>query len=195
LKSQISDSKPPPPAVVSDRPWTDWLGPKLKQGDFFTHFDGRQGWQREGDAVTTNNAICGIQVLRGKTRDGAVRLTYLLRDSSGIQINACDHKSGTTDDTRELYVAEDHSTQISIALVRGGKYTALTKQQTPASIPQDVPRTFEFRIVGDTLTATLNDSVVATVKESTLTDGNFALVAKKGVLVQKVEYQRLDEPK
>ncbi len=172
--------------------WTDWLGPKLKQGNFFDHFDGRQGWQRENDGVTTTNVISGQEVLRGTTRDGAVRLTYLLRDSKLIAINARDR---TTNGMRELYVAEDHGTQLLIALVQGGAYKNLIKQPIPASIPKDAPRTLEFRIVGDTLTATVNGSVVATVKEATLTEGNFALVALKGVLVQKVEYQKLDEPK
>lgn len=169
--------------------WTDWLGPKLKQGKFLSHFDGRQGWQQEGEAITTVNTISGQEVIRGKTRDGAVRLTYLRRDSKGVQINACDR---TTNGKRDLYVAEDHGTQISITMIRAGMPKVLVKEPIPASIPRDAQRTLEFRIVGDTLTATLNGSVVATVKEASLTEGNFALVALKGVLIQKVEYQAPD---
>ena len=171
--------------------WTDWLGPRLKHADFFSQFDGRVGWQREGDAITTTQAISGQAVLPDKTRNGSIRLTYLLRDSKGIQINARDR---VTNGERDLYVAQDHGTQISITMIRAGMYKVLVKEPIPASIPKDAQRTLEFRIVGDTLTATFNGSVVATVKEATLTEGNFALVALKGVLVQKVEYQLLDEP-
>ncbi|MBC7817344.1 MAG: SUMF1/EgtB/PvdO family nonheme iron enzyme [Planctomycetaceae bacterium] len=176
------------------KPWVDWLGPKLQRGDFYANFDGRQGWQRENDAITTNNVISGIEVLPGTTRNGAVRLTYLLRDSKGIQINARDRKTDMKEETRELYMAEDNGTRLRISLVRtGAPYKDLVTQAIPASIPKDAPRTLEFRVVGDTLTATINGSVVATVKDASLPDGNFALVALKGVLVQKVEYQRLDE--
>jgi formylglycine-generating enzyme required for sulfatase activity len=175
-----------------NKPWTDWLSPKLKQSDFFAEFDGRQGWQREGNAITTTNVISGQAVLPDNTRNGAVRLTYLLRDANGIQINARDRK---TDGMRELYMAEDTGKQLGIVLLRpGSPYHYLAKQEIPATIPKDAPRTLEFRVVGDTLTAAVNGSVVVTAKDATVPDGNFALVALKGVLVQKVEYQELDEP-
>ncbi len=173
----------------ADSAWTDWLGPRLKHADFFSQFDGRVGWQREGDAITTTQVISGQPVFPDKTRNGAIRLTYLLRDSKGIQINARDR---VTNGVRDLYVAEDHGTQISITMIRAGVYKVLAKEPIPASIPKAAQRTLEFRIADDTLTATFNGSVVATVKDSTLNEGNFALVALKGVLVQKVEYQKLD---
>lgn len=172
--------------------WIDWLGPKLQRGDIDNNPD---GWVREGKAFTTDRVISGIEVLPDTTRNGAIRLTYLLRDSKGIQINARDRKRDKTDATRELYMAEDNGTQLKIVLSQAGvAHKDLTIQAIPASIPKDAPRTLELRVVGDALTATLNGSVVATVKDSTIPVGDFALVALKGVLIQKVEYQRLDEP-
>ena len=71
----------------------------------------------------------------------------------------------------------------------------LVSQPIPADIPKDAPRTLEFQVVGDTLTATLNGSLILTAKDSSIPAGNFALVALKGVLIQKVEYRTLPEPK
>lgn len=64
----------------------------------------------------------------------------------------------------------------------------------PVSISKDAPRTLEFRLVGETLTLTLNDSVVITAKDDTRSEGLFAVAATKGVLIQKTEVQRLDDP-
>lgn len=178
--------------IAPSPPWTDWLGPKLNKGDFAAQFDARE-WVREGDAISTQGVISGIAVLPQGTRNGAIRLTYLLRDSKGIEIDARD---GNTNGVRELYKAQDDGTQLSIIRFRkGSPYDYLAKQMVPASVPKDLPRTLEFRVVGDTLTATLNGSVVATANDATNTvsNGTFALVALKGVLIQKVEYQKLDE--
>lgn len=170
--------------------WTDWLGPKLQRNEIVGN-----GWIREGEAFTTEREVSGIAVIPNDTRNGAVRLTYQLRDSKGIVINARDRKTDNTDATRELYVVQDHGTQLTIRLGRAGVDKVLTRQEIPASIPQDAPRTLEFRVIGDTLTATLNGSVVATAKDSTVPAGNFALVALKGVLIQKVKYQSPDKLK
>lgn len=181
-----------PATTTTSRPWIDWLGPKLAQGAFLAEHRVRQGWQVEANALTTKAEVIGEAVLPGTTRDGAVRLTYLLRDAKGVQINARDHKVG---ERRELYIAEDHGTKISISRVQAGSPNdVLATGNIPESITKDAARTLEFRIVGDTLTATLNDSVIATAKDATITEGNFALVALKGVLIQKVEYQSLDKP-
>ena len=168
--------------------WIDWLGPRLKRNEI-----GGNGWIREGDAFTTDRDISGIAILPDTTRDGAIRLTYLLRDAKGVQINARDRKRNNTDAARDLYVAEDNGTVFRISLSQSGApYKDLARQTIPASISKDAPRTLEFRVVGDTLTATLNGSLVVTAKDSTIPSGNFALVALKGLLVQKVEYQELD---
>jgi|GEM_PF-3057049 len=98
-----------------------------------------------------------------------------------------------TDASRELYVVQDHGNQLTIRLGRAGVDKVLTRMDVPASIAKDAPRTLEFRVVGDTLTATLNGSVIATATDATIPTGNFALVALKGVLIQKVEHLTLDE--
>jgi len=171
--------------------WQDWLGPKLQRNEI-----GGNGWIREGDAFTTERVVSGVEVLPEATRDGAIRLTYLLRDSNGIQINARDIKTGDIDATRRLYTAEDNGTELRIVFAKAGTaFTALATQPISLSIPKETPRTLEFRVVGDTLTATLNNVVTVSARDSTISNGNFALVALKGVLIQKVEYQSLDEPK
>lgn len=169
----------------TSKPWIDWLGPKLKRNEIYGG-----GWVREGNAFTTEKDISGVAILSNNTRNGALRVTYLLRDSKGIVLNARDR---TTGGTRELYVAQDNGKDLSIARVRdGSKYHFLAEQAVPENIAKDAPRTLEFRVIGDTLTASFNNSVIATVKDATVPDGNFALVALKGVLIQKVEYQALD---
>ncbi|MBS0204670.1 MAG: SUMF1/EgtB/PvdO family nonheme iron enzyme [Planctomycetes bacterium] len=170
--------------------WVDWLGPRLQRNEI-----GGNGWIREGEAFTTEREISGIEILPGTTRDGALRLTYLLRDSNGIRLNARDRKTDNTDATRELYVAEDNGTDLYIIKFLAGKPTQLASRAIPASIPKDSPRTLEFRVVGETLTATLNGSMVLTAKDSSNPGGNFALVALQGLLIQKLEYQILDRAK
>ena len=171
--------------------WSDWLGPRLKRNEI-----GGNGWIREGDAFTTEHDISGIGILPDTTRNGALRLTYLLRDSKGMTINARDRNTDKTDATRELYVAEDNGSRMSIVIYRGGRIVkTLVSQPIPADIPKDAPRTLEFQVVGDTLTAILNGSFIVTAKDSSIPAGNFALVALKGVLIQNVEYRTLPEPK
>ncbi|MFO1041722.1 MAG: protein kinase [Planctomycetaceae bacterium] len=171
--------------------WSDWLGPRLKRNEI-----GGNGWIREGDAFTTERDISGIGILPDTTRNGALRLTYLLRDSKGMTINARDRNTDKTDATRELYVAEEDGSRVNIVIYRGGTIAkTLASQPIPADIPKDAPRTLEFQVVGDTLTATLNGSMIVTAKDSSIPAGNFALVALKGVLIQKVEYRTLPEPK
>ncbi|MFO1041723.1 MAG: SUMF1/EgtB/PvdO family nonheme iron enzyme [Planctomycetaceae bacterium] len=173
--------------------WTDWLGPKVQRGDFDNNPD---EWVREGAAVTTNRTIQGIEVLPGTTRDAAIRVSYLLRGSTGIMINARDRRTGNADATGELYVAHDNGTQLQIKYFRPGQpEKILATQAVPATIAIDAPRTLEFHVVGDTLKATLNGTVIATVKDSTIPAGNCAIVAFKGSLIQKVEFQTPAEPK
>lgn len=183
----VASNAAPPNAAA----WTDWLGPKLKRGDFDSNND---GWVREGDAVTTDRVITSTRVFPAGTRDGALRITYLLRDSVGIRINARDRKTDNTDATREVYVAEDNGSKLQIELYQGGKPKSLVEQAIPDSIPKDAPRTLEFRVVGGTLTATINGLLVATATDATVPEGDFAIVALKGLLIQKVEYQLLDSP-
>lgn len=137
--------------------------------------------------------IVGTAVLPVETRNGAVRVTYLLRNSRGSQLGAREHHVG---ETREFaYFAEDNGEKIQIATFgKGSAYKALAEQAVPASISKDAPRTLEFRPVGETLTRTLNGSVVITAKDDTRSEGLFAVAATKGVLIQKIEVQRLDDP-
>lgn len=169
--------------------WTDWLGPKLKRGDFIGN---RDGWLVEGDSITTDRVIQGIEVLPVGTRDAAIRVTYLLRDSRGIQLSGRENKTGETLDFS--YFAEDNGEKIQIATMsKKDAYKNLAAQAVSADIEKTAPRTLEFRLLGETLTLTLNGSVVLTVKDSARSEGLFALAALKGVLIQKVEYQKLDE--
>jgi serine/threonine protein kinase len=166
--------------------WEDWLGPAVDQGVFE-----RNGWSREKDGVTTDQTIIGEEVLPRETRNGAIRATYLLRSSRGIQLSARTRNSQVA---REFnYFAEDNGDKIQIATMANEKeYNLLGELDVPKSIPKDAPRTLEFRVVGDVLTLTLNNSLVLTVRDKTQADGLFAVAALKGLLIQKVEVQRLD---
>ena len=107
-----------------------------------------------------------------------------------------DRRTGNADATGELYVAHDNGTQLQIKYFRPGQpEKILATQAVPATIAIDAPRTLEFHVVGDTLRATLNGTVIATVKDSTIPAGNCAIVAFKGSLIQKVEFQTPAEPK
>ena len=166
--------------------WDDWLGPAQEQGVF-----ARDGWSREKDGVTTDQTVSGEEVLPKETRNGAIRATYLLRNSKGIQLSARSHYSQVA---REFtYFAEDNGNKIQIAsMVLDKEYNLLAELEVPKSIPKDAPRTLEFRVMDDVLTLTLNNSLILTVKDSTQAQGLFAVAALKGLLIQKVEVQRLD---
>lgn len=183
----VADEQPLQRTTVTEigSPWTDWLGPKLLAGGFRG-----DDWSREGDAVTTDRTVVGTEVLPANTHDGALRVTYLLRDSKGIQLSAREHKTGETRDFS--YFAEDNGEKIQIARVTDSEFKVLAKQTLPPDISKAAPRTLELSIVGDTLTLTLNGTVVVTAKDSARPDGLFALAALKGVLIQKVEIQTLD---
>jgi serine/threonine protein kinase len=167
--------------------WIDWLGPAQNQG----MFDGN-GWTREANGVSTDRKIDGKGVLPAETRDGAIRATYLLRDSGGIQLSA--RALGAADAREFVYFAEDNGEKIQIAaVIKETNYKLLAEHRVPENIPKDAPRTLEFRVVGDTLTLTLNSSLVLTVKDSTQSEGLFALAGTKGLLIQKVDVQALDK--
>ena len=178
----------PQTQAVRSAQWIDWLSPKVQRGDFDNNPD---GWLREGNAVTTNLVIQGIEVLPDTTRNAALRLTYLLRDSEGITINARDHKTG---ELRDLYTAADDGRVLRIRRFRTGSDPILLGEQAvSAGVSRDAPRTLEFRVFRNVLTATLNGSTTVRVVDDSLREGNFALVALKGVLVQRVEYQEFDD--
>lgn len=188
----VADGKPLQRTTTAgiEMPWTDWLGPKLKRGDFIGN---RDGWLLEGDSITTDRVIQGLEVLPPGTRDAAVRVTYILRDSGGIHLTARERRTGEVRDFH--YFANDNGKTIHFAAWgKGDDYKSLAEIAVPADISKDRPRTLEFRLVGDTLSLTLNGSVVITAKDATRSEGLFALVALKGLLIQKVEVQSLDDP-
>lgn len=119
-------------------------------------------------------------------------MTYLLRGSKGVQLSAREHTTGGKRDFS--YFAEDNGMIIQIAQTGEGlPFKSLAKEVLPEGISKDTPRTLEFRADGETLTLTLNDSVTVSVKDAVQSDGVFAMAALKGVLIQRVEIQRLDQ--
>ena len=167
--------------------WIDWLSPAIQRGVFDTI-----DWSRNADGVTTIKAIDGKEVLPAETRDGAIRATYLLGDSKGIQISA---RATMTNGVREsVYFVEDTGSKLQIMLVTSkSNHRSLAEQDIPPNISTDAARTLECRVVGETLTAILNDSVVLTVKDSTQSKGLFAVAATKGLQIRKIEVQPLDK--
>jgi serine/threonine protein kinase len=167
--------------------WIDWLGPSMQRGIFDSN-----GWSRTADGVTTAKTIDGREVLPPGTRDGAVRATYLLGNSKGIQLSA---RAVLINGVREsVYFIEDTGSKLQILLVTSkSNLKVLAKQNIPANISKTAERTLEFRVEGQTLTAILNDSVVLKVDDSAQTEGLFAVAATKGLLIRKVETLALDK--
>ena len=166
--------------------WIDWLGPSMQRGIFDSN-----GWSRTADGVTTAKAIDGREVLPAGTHDGAVRATYLLGDSKGIQLSA--RATMINGERESVYFVEDTGSKIQILLVTSkSNHKILAQQDIPANISKAAERTLEFRVEGQTLTATLNDSVVLTVEDSTQSEGIFAVAATRGLLIRKAEVHPLD---
>ena len=67
----------------------------------------------------------------------------------------------------------------------------LVEKKYPTGITRDGEHTLEFRCVGSTLTATLNGTFTITTEDSTLTQGPWAVVLKRGAVMNKVEVQVL----
>jgi serine/threonine protein kinase/formylglycine-generating enzyme required for sulfatase activity len=89
-------------------PWTDWLGPRLARPG---GFDGEQ-WKREPEGFTTEKSLAGYEVLPTGTRDGAMKVTFELRDSQGVMINIRETKVGSG---RQQYIAQYTGTSLYLA--------------------------------------------------------------------------------
>jgi hypothetical protein len=180
------------PGMINEKPaaktapevaWTDWLGPRLAMGEFKS-----DGYARDGDGVTTNLLMKGTNIIPDGVKDGAARVTGLLR-GAGIQITARDRKTGSA---RELYVAEDTGDSFYIGrMMPDHTVVNLVEKKYPTGITRDGEHTLEFRCVGSTLTATLNGTFTITTEDSTLTQGPWAVVLKRGAVMNKVEVQVL----
>lgn len=180
-KPAASHGKPanPPPTVA----WTDWLTPKLADSAYFT---ADAGWKREEGGLTMLKEIAGHEVLPPTTRDGAVRMTYLLRNSKGPNLTVRERRSNGD---RELYCADDKGDSLWLFRKDLGSDLLHTLASTPIppEISRTAERTLEFRVAGDTLTATLNGAVRVTAKDNTVTEGLCAMVLTRDVLVKKLE--------
>jgi len=165
--------------------WTDWLGPKLAGGGY-----SGDGWVRLPGGLTTEREINGIRLLPPGTKDAAVRVTYVLRDSQGLMLNARERMEGKV---RLAYSALDKVTKLHLDRLKpDGRNAALQHVILPEEVDREAERTLELRLVGNQLTATLNGAFVGTATDDTLSEGEWTLVFMKGVLVKKVEVQPLD---
>jgi len=159
--------------------WTEWLGPRLAKGEFHN-----SGFVVEKDGITTDLGMKGTNITANDTMDGAIKLTYLLRDSKGAQIGLRNRGTGPT---RELYVVEDSGSGIYIGRVLGDKTTKLVSEKYPATISPTGERTLEFRAEGASLVATVNGTFTVSAHDTTLTKGPSSFVIMKGLLLKKVE--------
>ncbi|HCN31272.1 MAG TPA: hypothetical protein DIT64_21700, partial [Verrucomicrobiales bacterium] len=82
----------------SSENWTDWLGPKLAAGGFA----GGQ-WKREAGGISTDQVLAGFDVLPKDTRDGAVKVTFVMRGSEGVLLDCRETKESGG---RHLYNAQ-----------------------------------------------------------------------------------------
>ena len=163
--------------------WTDWLTPKLASG----RFDGGQ-WKREPGGFTTELNIAGYEVLPAITRDGAMRVTFAMRESQGVMINARETKVGNG---RQQYTAQ--YTRTSLYLAHGTSRLITEPMQKEL---RDLPEhTLEFRFEGENLIAILNDTHRISTRHSQLTEGFCTVVLTKGVLVKKIEVQTPPPPR
>jgi hypothetical protein len=178
--SSVSSANPSAPSPTS---WTDWLGPRLAKGQYQGN-----GFIHEKDGLTTDLGMKGTNITADDTTDGAIKLTYLLRDSKGAQITVRNRGTGPT---RELYVVEDSGSGMYIGRVFGDKTTMLVSEKYPANISRSGERTLEFRAEGAALVATVNGTFSVTTHDTTLTKGPSSFVIMKGLLLEKVEVQVL----
>jgi hypothetical protein len=158
--------------------WTDWLGPRLARPG---GFDGGQ-WKREAEGFTTEKSLAGYEVFPADTRDGAIKVTFAMRDSQGVMINVRETKVGTV---QQRYTAQYTGT--SLYLAHGTNRLASEPMQGEL---RDLPEhTLEFRFEGENLIAILNDTHRISTRHSQLTAGTCSLVLTKGVVVKKIEVQ------
>jgi len=175
------DSGPAAPEVE----WIDWLGPKLAGGAY-----NGDGWVRSSEGLTTEKEINGIRLLPPGTKDAAVRVTYILRDSEGLMINARERMEGKV---RLAYSALDKVTRLHLDRLKpDGRHAPLQHVILPTDADRKVERTLELRVIGNQLMATLDGTYTGSATDATLSEGEWTLVFMKGVLVKKVEVQHLD---
>jgi len=169
--------------------WTDWLTAKLRAGELIS-----SGWIQDKEGITTDDAIRGVNMIPYHVSDCAVRLTYDLRDSEGIQITMRERK-GTANE-RELYVADDTGRSLYIGRMLPDRSVAkLVNKDYAADPSMKGPRMLEFRCEGNRLTATLKgatkDDLTISAVDGVLDKGPCALVMKKGALLRKAEVMEL----
>jgi hypothetical protein len=168
--------------AASTIPWTDWLTPRLASGAFA---DGQ--WKREPEGFTTNQSLAGYEILPAGTRDGAVRITFASRESEGVIISARETQVGTG---WHPYKAQYTGTSLYIA----HNSTRLISEPMPKELRDRPEHTLEFRFEGEDLIAILDDTQRISTQHSQLTEGTCSLVLTKGVLVKKIEVQKLPIP-
>ena len=162
--------------------WTDWLGPKLKKpGSLPT------GMVSAPDGVSTDKQLTGYEILPQGTSDAVVRVTYVIRDSAGVSV--CQRGDGPGKNG-ESYLAQDNGNNLELSKVLpGGSYQKLLAKPVPEDWSHAQERTMEFSVVGDTLTATLNGTLIASIHDASLTSGHGTVLLSRNVLLKKVEYR------
>jgi len=167
--------------------WSDWLGPKLASGQSLP-----AGWKVDGSGVTTEKPMGGTNVIQQEVKDAAVRVSYDLRDSQGIQITMRESKPGGS---RDMYFVDDTGDSIYVARLKGTEVETLTRQDYPPGTPRTGMRSLEFRCVGVRLEATVtgatSEPITLSATDSALVSGPCAVVLKKNVLLKKVEVAEL----
>ncbi|HCN79484.1 MAG TPA: hypothetical protein DIT13_20160, partial [Verrucomicrobiales bacterium] len=174
-----------PPASV----WTDWLGPKLAAGGFA----GGQ-WKREAGGISTDQVLAGFDVLPKDTRDGAVKVTFVMRGSEGVLLDCRETKESGG---RHLYNAQytGKNLYISHSPPDGSATRRLINEPVAEEIRSREEHTLEFHFIGEELTAILDGVHRVSTRHSLLKQGLCAVVLTQGVLVKKVEIQALDSPR
>lgn len=174
--------------ITANEPASEARAIRVGDGAAWTPVDLRNGgWLAKGDGFTTDKQIRGYNVIESNIRDAAVRMTYLLRDASGVQITA---RGRVVNGKVEKYVAEDELGALQIGIMTpNGLVKRLAKEMYPPGMTREAEHTLEFRIVGGTLTATLNGTFSISAKDDTLTEGSWAMVLKKGALVKALDVQ------
>ena len=183
----VEEYRQPAATAGDSTPWTDWLGPRLADPNQFQS----GGWIREDGGVTTDQPLKGTHTFPDRIRDGAVRVTFEIRDSEGVILDARQtvegpghHRYAAQYTGKNLYIA--HSPPDATQTVR------LVNQPIPEEIRSRPEHTLEFRFVGEELTAVLDGEIRISTRHSRLQEGLGAIVLTKGVLVKKLEIQALD---
>lgn len=175
-------SKPP----ASTEQWLDVLSeyfarPAAKRDPTVTFFDASPGGWKVNKRAAFNLTL-------GSKRDVALRAT--VRGITDPLVLVLRNTGGAGKDLRNFQATLRADGSVVIHRKDETQATAVTELGHSAPVPgfsPDARHTFEFRAVGDGLTATLDGRVTVSVRDAAFEKGGQSLTGNAGMIVEKLE--------